>query len=139
MAARIPAGLLRIEGGTRIFVSTADARGTPHLASGGELACLPEDRVTVSYWLCPQTVANLGENPRCSVVVWDGERDEGYQLVGRAVSVREVEVLGGGAPAAEEPSIPQVKYAVTIEVQKVLEFRHAPHADTEVDPEPSLR
>ncbi len=120
--------------GTRIFISTADARGTPHIASAGDLVRLPAHRVSLRYWFCPQTIANLQENPQCSVVIWNIDRDDGYQLVGKVIDVQELGMLDGYRPADlhEDIDLPQVKYGVTIEVGKVLEFRHAPHADTEI-------
>ncbi len=88
------------------------------------------EQLEVRAWFCPQTMANLSENSRCSLVVWDTDADQGYQLVGEADAVRQGAVLDGYSPG--EAPLPQVECSVTIHVDRVLEFRHAPHTDAEI-------
>lgn len=65
-----------------VLVATADGDGRPHVAIAGKTDALADGRVAVSEWFCPWTVANLGKNPRISLVVWNTVADAGYQLSG---------------------------------------------------------
>ena len=128
---RVPDSVFRLASGkARLLLASADSAGVPHLASAGAMKRLSAERLEVRAWFCPQTLANLRENARCSLVVWDTDADEGYQLVGEADAVRQGAVLDGYSPG--EAPLPQVEYSVTIHVDRVLEFRHAPHTDAEI-------
>ncbi len=135
----IPSAIIHMDRQTtRILLSTASGDGTPHLASAGDISCLPDDRVTIHYWFCPQTLANLRENSRCSLVLWDTETDEGYQLVGKVDEIQELEMMDGYLPQdSSGRALPQVKYGLIISVKKVLEFKHTPHSDLQLAPAPA--
>lgn len=128
---KIPASVFRLaKAKARLLLASADSGGIPHLASAGAMKRLSPERLEVRAWFCPQTLANLHENSRCSLVIWDTAADEGYQLVGEADAVRQGAVLDGYSPG--EAPLPQVEYSVMIHVDRVLEFRHAPHTDAEI-------
>jgi hypothetical protein len=114
-----------------IFVATADGRGLPHVAAAGKMNLLPARKgVAVEAWFCPGTVANLGENRRTSLVIWDPRTDEGYQILGEVEEIEEVAMMDGIAPDMEDPGpLPQVDRRLSIRVDKILGFRHAPHTD----------
>jgi hypothetical protein len=115
-----------------IFVATADRGGTPHVAAAGELSPVSGDRVAVSAWFCPGTLANLQDNKQISLVVWDPENDHGFQLLGVVERIEELAVLNGFSPETEESSpIPQVERRLHVRVNRVIGFSHAPHSDTE--------
>jgi len=91
-----------------------------------------DNRVHVAAWFCPGTVANLEENRRISLVVWDPLRDLGYQLLGETEKVEELAMMDGYAPGEEKnPPLPQVERQLTVRVDKITDFRHAPHSDRE--------
>jgi Pyridoxamine 5'-phosphate oxidase len=130
---KIPAEVFRLaRGNARLLLASADAAGIPHLDAAGGLACLAAGRIQVRYWFCPQTLSNIGQNPRCSLVIWDAAADRGYQLAGEVDAVREGGVLDGYSP--QDAPLPQVEHHLTIRVDRVLEFRHAPHTDRPVVP-----
>lgn len=115
-----------------VIVATADAAGTPHVAVAGDLERVGPDRVTVSAWFCPGTMANLDTNPRLSLVVWEPGSDRGWQLVGAVEAVDDLRVLDGFAPGEEaDPPLPQVQQLLTIRVDRVLQFSVRPHTDVE--------
>jgi hypothetical protein len=126
---RVPDTVFRLAK-ARLLLASADSSGIPHLASVGAMKRLSAERLEVRAWFCPQTLANLHENTRCSLVVWDTEADQGYQLVGEADAVRQGAVLDGYSPG--EAPLPQAEYSVTMHISRVLEFRHAPHTDAEI-------
>ena len=114
-----------------VFVATTDGKGLPHLAAAGKLALTPGGRVTVAAWFCPTTVANLQKNRRVALVVWEPKEDLGYQLLGEAEKVEEIAMMNGYAPGIESKSpLPQVERQLLVRVDKIIDFKHAPHSDT---------
>ncbi|MDO8492013.1 MAG: pyridoxamine 5'-phosphate oxidase family protein [Dehalococcoidia bacterium] len=115
-----------------IFVATADVHGWPHVAAAGRIALTPENHVLVSEWFCPGTVANLHVNPRLSIVVWDANRDAGYQIVGELEEIRDLGMLDGFAPSVEgKRRFPQVERQLLVHVDRIIEFKRSPHTDVE--------
>jgi len=115
-----------------VFVVTSDRVGLPHMAAAGKLTYSADNRVEVAAWFCPGTVANLEENRRISLVVWDPLRDLGYQLLGEAEKVEELAIMNGYVPGEEkDPPLSQVERQLTVRVDKITDFRHAPHSDRE--------
>lgn len=115
-----------------VFVATADSSGMPHVATASKLSQTSKDHVTVTAWFCPGTVANLSENRRISMVVWDAPSDKGYQLLGLVEKIEEVAMMNGYSPEIDEIKVmPQVKNRLLVRVDKVIAFSHAPHSDLE--------
>jgi hypothetical protein len=115
-----------------IFVVASARSGLPHMAAAGKLTYSADNRVEVAAWFCPGTLANLEENRRVSLVVWDPLRDLGYQLLGEAEKVEELAMMDGYAPGEGNlPPLPQVERQLTVRVDKITDFRHAPHSDRE--------
>ena len=115
-----------------VFVATADSKGLPHVAAAGELRLTPAGQLAIAAWFCPGTVINLQDNRRIAIVVWDAAEDTGYQLVGEVEKVEESAFLNGYAPRVEgsAPS-PQVERQLLVRVDRVIDFRCAPHSDVE--------
>lgn len=115
-----------------VFVATADTAGLPHVAAAGKISLESEDRVAVMEWFCPRTVANLKVNPRVSVVVWNQKSDMGFQLLGKCEKVEEVGMMNGYSPGLEDQKpLPQVERKLIVRIEKITDFRHAPHSDVE--------
>jgi hypothetical protein len=115
-----------------VLIATADPEGMPHIAAAGRIELEGRDTVAITEWFCPGTVANLQKNTAVSVVAWDEASDRGYQLLGRLETAKDVAVLDGYAPGLEgEPPLPQVRRRLLIHVDRAMDFRLAPHSDTE--------
>lgn len=115
-----------------VFVATAYANKWPHVAAAGRLALTPDSRVVVTEWFCPGTMANLQVNPRLSLVVWDSVIDVGYQLTGELKEIKDLGMLNGYASQVEAKIIvPQVERQLSVHINKVIEFKRAPHSDVE--------
>ena len=115
-----------------IFVATSNATGLPHVAAAAKLSPLGDGRVEVAAWFCPGTMANLQENKRISLVIWDPRKDLGYQLLGETEGIEDVAMMNGYVPGEEDkPSPPQVERKLIVRVERIIDFRHAPHSDRE--------
>ena len=114
-----------------VFVATADQNGLPHLAAAKELSLGDDGLIEVAAWFCPGTVSNLQVNNNISIVVWNPANDRGYQLLGKLERMKEMAVMDGYAPELEEVPLPQVERKIIVRVDKILDFRHAPHSDIE--------
>jgi len=115
-----------------VFVATTDGKGLPHMAAAGKMALTPEGRLALAAWFCPMTVANLQKNHRVSLVIWDPQVDIGYQLLGEAEKVEEIAMMNGYAPRVEsQHPLPQVERQILVRVDKIIDFKHAPHSDVE--------
>jgi hypothetical protein len=115
-----------------LFLATADARGWPHVTVAGRLAVTQEKHLLVTEWFCPGTTANLQVNPKVSLVVWDALTDVGYQLIGELEEIKDLGILDGYSPQVEgKTAVPQVQSQLLIHIDKIIDFRRAPHTDVE--------
>jgi hypothetical protein len=115
-----------------LFVTTADGKGLPHVAAAAEMNSVAENRVAVSAWFCPGTLANLDQNRLVSLVVWDEDADSGLQLLGRVENIKEKAMMDGYLPETEGLSpMPQIERILEVTVNRVIEFSHAPHSDVD--------
>lgn len=112
-----------------LLVATVSPDGLPHVGVAGKLFRCGSDHLAVRAWFCPGTVSNAAGNCKMSLVVWDRETDDGYQLLGDVEGVEELGVLDGYV-GESAPSIPQVERQLVVRVREVLRFSHAPHTDT---------
>ena len=116
-----------------VFIATVSGEGIPHVAACRTLELAGRDRVILTEWFCPETVANLsGPNHSVSVVIWDRKTDDGYQLIGELKKEEDLAFLDGYGPGLEEKNpVPQVERKLTVRVGKIIDFRLAPHTDRE--------
>ncbi|HAJ57457.1 MAG TPA: hypothetical protein DCL35_06780 [Candidatus Omnitrophica bacterium] len=115
-----------------VLVATSGAKGLPHVAAAGRCELAGEDTVGVSEWFCPGTLENLEENRQVSIVIWDVNKDAGYQLLGVALDVEDVGVLDNFAGDKEpKRALPQVERRIIVKVGKITDFKNAPHSDIE--------
>ncbi|MBI2850410.1 MAG: pyridoxamine 5'-phosphate oxidase family protein [Chloroflexi bacterium] len=115
-----------------VFVSTADANNWPHVAVARTMALKEPGRIEVNEWFCPGTMSNLQTNSHVSVVVWDAKTDTGYQLLGDMEHVIDIGMIDGYTPDMKSKFLlPQIKSQLIIRVNKVTDFKRAPHTDVE--------
>jgi predicted pyridoxine 5'-phosphate oxidase superfamily flavin-nucleotide-binding protein len=115
-----------------VFVATASAKGLPHMASAAKLTYASAGRVVLAEWFCPRTIANLAENRRVALVVWDSATDSGFQLLGEVEDVKDLSFVDGYTPDEEDkPRLPTVERELHVHVDSVLAFSHGPHSDVE--------
>ncbi|MBI2831100.1 MAG: pyridoxamine 5'-phosphate oxidase family protein [Chloroflexi bacterium] len=114
------------------LIATANARGQPHVAAAGRISLTPEKHLAVSEWFCPGTLANLQANSRVAIIIWDIKTDTGYQILGEMEEVKDMAVLDGYVPAERKSAIPQVERQLLLHVDKIIDFKRAPHNDVQL-------
>jgi len=63
-------------------------------------------------------------------VVWDSLSDTGFQLLGELEEIKELGIIDGYSPGVEsQKRVPQVERQLLVHIDKVLEFKRAPHTD----------
>ncbi len=117
------------------FISTVGESGIPHVAAAKRCAIDQNGDLVLTDWFCPATIDNImGDNQHVSVVIWDKDSDEGYQLVGELKKEEEVAFLDGYSPEVNTPHpVPQILRKLTVVVRKISEFNIAPHTDAGIE------
>jgi len=114
------------------LLATADGEGLPHVAVSRKITLEADGGIGISEWFCPGTLANLQINPRVSIVVWDRQKDSGYQILGISERIEDLSMMDGFSPDLEKGApLPQVERKIYVHVDKVIHFSHAPHTDME--------
>ncbi len=117
-----------------VFLATADKTAKPHMSSIGQSINLNgEDRLKLKAWFCQDTLKNLQQNPKISIIVWDPVQDTGYQLAGTMENMKKAAELDGYAAGLEEKRhFPQVEWEILVRVEHIFNFQEKPYIDTEV-------
>lgn len=103
-----------------------------HIAAAGKVRAEGENRLTITEWFCPTTVANLSKNPKVCLVVYNQAYDRGFQLIGEVQNMQDVSIMNGySSQHTFEPPLPQVERKLTILIGKVFDFGLGPHSDVE--------
>ncbi len=124
------AKLMQLAGTVRhLLVATANEGGVPHLATAEHITLEDWDLVSITAWFCPQTAKNVQTNPAIAVVVWDRDRDLGFQLVGEVEQVVETTMPDGYIPG-ETVVYSQIERKLMIRVRQILDFSQGSHSDT---------
>lgn len=113
----------------QLFVSTADINGVPHMTIADHLFCIDDYTVEITAWFCTRTAKNVDENPHLSLVVWNEEKDLGFQIIGEVTQILDLAMLNGLTSKEIQP-IPQIERKLIVKVSQVLSFGRATHIDT---------
>jgi Pyridoxamine 5''-phosphate oxidase. len=116
-----------------VFIASVNGDGVPHIAASKRLSLDAKNNVVLTEWFCPGTVENLmGKNNNLAIAVWDAKKDKGYQLIGRAKKEEDTAYLNGYASdSGKKDVVPQIQRKVTVQVEKILDFKLTPHTDIE--------
>jgi hypothetical protein len=115
-----------------VFIASVNGDGVPHIAASKMLSLDSKNNAVLTEWFCPGTMENLmGENSHLAIAVWDAKKDTGYQLIGREKKEEDMAYLNGYASDLEKDSVPQIQRKVTVQIEKILDFKLTPHTDIE--------
>jgi uncharacterized protein len=121
MSVKISSELQEFIKGKQGWVATASRDGTPNLSIKGSLRVLDDEHLLFADIFSLKTRANLKENPRAAIMVYDPETRRGYAFKGSA------ELLEGG-PVFDQtveyikkamPQLPTAKYVVRVTIDSI--------------------
>lgn len=79
---------------TKIFpVATASKKGEPNVVPIAFVKCYGEDSLLLADNFMEKSLANLEENPRMTISVWDLEKNQAYQIKGDVSIIKAGEVF----------------------------------------------
>ncbi len=116
-----------------VFLASVNGDGIPHIAASKGLSLDSKNNVVLTEWFCPGTMENLmGENNHLAIAIWDAKKDKGYQLIGKTKKEEDVAYLNGYASdLRKKDAVPQIQRKVTVQIEKILDFKLRPHTDIE--------
>ena len=110
-------------------IATADADGNPNVVFVGFLRVVDDETIHIADNFFDKTAANLSENPRVSIVAYDGEAKKSFQVKGS------IEVATNGPVYddvkawvhAKSKALP-AKAAVIMHVEEIYDAMYGPDA-----------
>ena len=123
MSVKIPEEIKTFIAGKPGWVATASKDGMPNIAIKGSLRVLDDEHLLFADLFSNKTRANMEENPKVAVMVYDPESRKAYCLKGQ------VELIAGGSLYDETvegikmkfAQFPKAKYVVKISVESIFD------------------
>ena len=101
------------------FVATVSKGGKPNVSPKGSFRVLDREHVMFADLGSPRTIANLGENPQLSAIVFDPATRKGCRVWGKA------RILDSGGlfdSISAELAPRKVRHIVTVKVEETVIF-----------------
>jgi hypothetical protein len=104
------------------LVATASKDGKPNVSLKGSFRVLDDEHVIFADIASPRTMANLGENPQLSAIVFDPATRKGCRVWGKAVEILDSGDLFDTISAEFAPMGMKVNHVVKVAVDGVITF-----------------
>ncbi len=104
------------------LVATASKDGKPNVSPKGSFRVLDDEHIIFADINSPRTMANLGENPQLSAIVFDRSTRKGCRIWGKAVEISDSGDLFDKVSAEYAPRGMKVKHVVKVAVDEVMTF-----------------
>jgi len=104
------------------LVATASKDGKPNVSLKGSFRVLDDEHVIFADIASPRTMANLGENPQLSAIVFDPATRKGCRVWGKAVEILDSGGLFDTISAEFAKMKMEVKHVVKVAVEEVVVF-----------------
>lgn len=104
------------------LVATASKDGKPNVSLKGSFRVLDDEHVIFADIASPRTLANLGENPQLSAIVFDPATRKGCRVWGKAVEILDSGGLFDTISAEFAPMGMKVNHVVKVAVDEVITF-----------------
>lgn len=114
-----------------VFVATADGSNQPHVVPKGDIEILDDEHFVFVDLYSHTTKKNLEKNPKVALCVVNPAAYEGYLIKGKAKIISQSKEFDSLKKALGSQSLmnhPQAKYAVTINVDKIIDIGYGPRA-----------
>jgi len=112
------------------YIGTASKDGVPNVAPKGSLSVIDEETLLYADILPGKTRDNIAENPNVAVAFVDAKSFKGYQIKGRAQSMKSGKVYEETCAriAALPLKLPKPEAAILIKVQEIYSLSPGPDA-----------
>lgn len=117
------------------YVATVDEKGMPNVVPKGDMAILDDNTVVFADLYSHQTKKNLTQNPNIAITVVNPASYRGYQLKGKAKIIeqgKEYNLLSKQLCGEGQLNHPDAKYAVKVNVNKIIDIGYGETADKEI-------
>lgn len=117
------------------YVATVDEKGMPNVVPKGDMAILDDNTVVFADLYSHQTKKNLTQNPNIAITVVNPASYRGYQLKGKAKIIeqgKEYNLLSKQLSGEGQLNHPDAKYAVKVNVNKIIDIGYGETADKEI-------
>ncbi|MGD0056992.1 MAG: pyridoxamine 5'-phosphate oxidase family protein [Methanomassiliicoccales archaeon] len=112
------------------LVATASKDGVPNVAPKGSLNVIDEETLLFADILPGKTRKNIAENPNVAIAFVDAKTMRGYQIKGKAQSMKNGKVYDETCKriAALPMKLPKPDAAVVIKIQEIYNLTPGPDA-----------
>ena len=116
----------------RVLMGAADAKALPHMTMTGPFTGAGDDRVRMRSWFRRAIVPHLQPSRWIVLIVWDTDRNEGFELIGRVEDIgqhgeRPASRVGGGPG----PAPVEVEVELLVRIEKISPFGESCQDDGE--------
>jgi predicted pyridoxine 5'-phosphate oxidase superfamily flavin-nucleotide-binding protein len=128
MSVKISAELQEFIKGKQGWVATAARDGTPNVSIKGSLRVLDDEHLLFADIFSLKTRANLKDNPRVAIMVYDAETHRGYAFKGKTEQLESGPVFDQTVEAIKKatPQLPTPKYVVRVAIDSIWDQSAGP-------------
>jgi hypothetical protein len=98
-----------------VFLITCDKKGLAQADGVMSLEPLSDRDLKIKGWFSSVLVSNLESNSNVTLIVWNTQDHQGYQLKGRCTGKNQLAFLDGFVPE-KEGAVPQVEWELIIQI-----------------------
>ena len=134
MPIKIPPALIDFIRGKPGWVATASRDGMPNVSIKGSLRVLDAENLIFADLYSLKTRANLLENPKCAIMVYEESSRKGYCFKGRAELIASGPVYDQMAEQMKLrfPDAPPAKYAIKVGIEAIYDQSMGPEGGKKI-------
>ncbi len=106
-----------------IFLATVDRAGRPSFTHVEKCRRKDENHVSILSWMDTTLLSDRARTSSTAVLIWDTHREQGFQLIGRAVHTDQAAILDGYTSIEDQQKFVQAEREIAIEVDGVIPLR----------------
>ena len=114
----------------QVFVVTANSQGIPGIVSAKQLIPVSGKELVLECCSSTETLVNLWENPLIMILVWNRNKDFGYQLEGRLLQMKDIPEMDDYSQKRDLNGLsPQIRKYLLVEIKKVIKIKKMSHTE----------
>jgi len=103
----------------QVLLATVNELGDLSFTPVQECRLTDETRISIKAWTDIPPIESRDGHNKMTLLVWNTQEGNGYQLMGRAVRSQTTAVLDGYADIEEHEHFPQVQHEILMEVDSI--------------------